>query len=167
MNSGTPPNPTPTLTPSIFQTGQYLLDLSFENFALGAAPDPHAIQVNVNVDARGISGPPPGETASGEYESVLILNVTARPTLPDGSGPNPAAKPTFIIELRYAARYNVMNVPVADLEPFLLIEAPRMLFPFARQVAADAAANGGLPPLLLTPIDFAQLYQQQRAKAAA
>ncbi len=154
--------------PSIFQTGQYLLDLSFENFALNTAAVNPAIQMNVNVDARALqdgaralSGAPEAgaATATGDYESVLVLNVSARDVDADG-------KPLFIIEMHYAARYRVANVPLSELEPFLLIEAPRLLFPFARQVAADAAAHGGLPPLLLAPIDFAQLYQQQRDKAA-
>ena len=68
--------------------------------------------------------------------------------------------------MRYGARYRVANVPLAELEPFLLIEAPRLLFAFARQVAADAVSNGGLPPLLLAPIDFAALYEQQRRAVA-
>ena len=65
--------------PSIFQTGQYLLDLSFENFALNTPAVNPAIQVNVNVDARGLSAAPEaGALANGDYESVLILNITAR-----------------------------------------------------------------------------------------
>jgi len=155
-------------SPSIFQTGQYLLDLSFENFALNTAAVNPAIQMNVNVDARALPDGAPEAgvaTASGDYESVLVLNVSARDVDADGK-PDAAAKPLFIIEMHYAARYRVVNVPLSELEPFLLIEAPRLLFPFARQVAADAAAHGGLPPLMLAPIDFAALYQQQRDKAA-
>jgi preprotein translocase subunit SecB len=152
--------------PSIFQTGQYLLDLSFENFALNTPVVNPAIQMNVNVDARALSGAPEAgaATASGDYESVLVLNVSARDVDAEGK-PDAAAKPLFIIEMHYAARYRVANVPLAELEPFLLIEAPRLLFPFARQVAADAVAHGGLPPLLLAPIDFGALYQQQRQAA--
>ncbi len=151
--------------PSIFQLGQYLLDLSFENFALESTTTTPVIQMNVNVDARGLTGGMPTELASGDFESILILNVTARPVGPDNK-PDTAAKPVFILEMRYGARYRVADMPVADLEPFLLIEAPRLLFPFARQVAAEAVLQGGLPPILLAPIDFAQLYQQQRAAAA-
>lgn len=154
-----------TPAPSIFQVTQYLLDLSFENFALESTVENPAIQINVNVDARSL-GPAAadGQPVTGDYESILILNVTARAAQPDGA-PDADAKPVFIAELRYAGRYRLANVPPLDLEPFLLIEAPRLLFPFARQVVADAVMQGGLPSLLLAPVDFAQIYEQQRRAA--
>jgi preprotein translocase subunit SecB len=67
----------------------------------------------------------------------------------------------FVVDLSYAGLFGIRNVPDEALTPFLLIEAPRLLFPFARQIVADAVANTGFPPLLLDPIDFAAAYMAQ------
>ena len=72
----------------------------------------------------------------------------------------------FRIELLYAGLFALRNVPAEQLQPFLLAEAPRLLFPFARKIIADATVEGGFPPLLLDPIDFAGLYMQSAAQAA-
>ncbi len=152
--------------PSILPLGQYLLDLSFENFLLdNPAPAP-VVQVNVNVEARSLTPNDAGETANGDYESILILKITGLRMTADNQ-PDVNGKPAFITELRYAGRYRFADIPRQDCEPFLLIEAPRMLFPFARQIVADSAAHGGMASLLLAPVDFAQLYMQQRGKPAA
>ena len=68
-----------------------------------------------------------------------------------------------MIELVYAGLFGLQNVPEEALEPFLIIEAPRILFPFARRIIADATRDGGFPPLMLDPIDFASLYMSQQA----
>ena len=74
----------------------------------------------------------------------------------------------FIVDLTYAGLFGVRNVPEDQLQPFMLGEAPRLLFPFARRVVADAVRDGGFPPMLLDPIDFGSLYMQQlQAKEAA
>ena len=72
----------------------------------------------------------------------------------------------FAVELVYAGLFRIQNVPEEHLHPFVLIECPRLLFPFARQILAESTRNGGFPPLLLDPIDFVALYQQNAAQAA-
>ena len=71
------------------------------------------------------------------------------------------------MELAYGGLFRLQNVPQEHLQLFLIVEAPRLIFPFARRIFADAVRDGGFPPLMLDPIDFAQLYmaQQQRAQA--
>ena len=126
---------------------QYIKDLSFE---LPNAPDilrrltqQPQIQVNVNVQARHLAG----ET----YEVTLTLNADAK--LGD--------EPLFIVELIYAGVFTVQGVAEQSLRPLLLIEAPRLLFPFARAVISSLTREGGLPPMLIQPIDFADLYRRQ------
>ena len=74
-----------------------------------------------------------------------------------------ADKVAFQVELAYAGLFGIRNVPEDQLQPFLLAEGPRLIFPFARRVLADAVRDGGFPPLLLEPIDFGALYMQQAA----
>ena len=136
---------------------QYVRDLSFENpgapesLLRAGAEQPPEIQVNVEVQSR----PIPGDV----YE--VMLRITANAEV--------ASVPVFILDLSYSGVFAVIGVPAEALEPILLIECPRLLFPFARRVVADATRDGGFPPLMLTPIDFLSLYRQQRAtdKAAA
>ncbi len=94
---------------------------------------------------------------SGEegYEVELKTSITAK------QGDTNA----FIVELVYAGLFGIRNLPDENLEPFLLIECPRLIFPFARRIIADATRDGGFPPLMLDPVDFAFLYQQQRSQA--
>lgn len=125
--------------------GQYVKDLSFEN--------PHApasltvanpeIAVMVNVGGRQLGG--------NDYEVELKLEVKATQT----------GKAAFMADLTYGGAFRLENIPQDMLQPILLIECPRLLFPFARQVLADATRNGGFPPVMLDPIDFAQLYQRR------
>ena len=128
---------------------QYVKDLSFENPRApdslqkmqGNNPD---IKIGVNINARKI-----GDEG---YEVSLALSATAK-----------IEKETmFIAELNYAALFGVRNVPEEQLQPLLLIECPRLMFPYARRVFADAIRDGGFPPVMLDPIDFAALYQQQQ-----
>jgi preprotein translocase subunit SecB len=72
----------------------------------------------------------------------------------------------FIVEVTYAGLFQIRNVPQEHMHPLLLIECPRLLFPFARQIIADATRQGGFPPLLIDPVDFAALYRQRVAQAA-
>lgn len=133
--------------PGIHVLGQYIKDLSFENpnapasLAPGdGAPD---LNVNVNVNARRIS-----ET---DAEVELKLEATARR----------GVKPLFVTEVTYAGVFQIQNVPKEHLQPIMLIECPRLLFPFARQILADATRQGGFPPLMIDPVDFAALYRQK------
>ncbi len=127
---------------------QYVKDLSFE---IPHAPDifrrltqSPAVTVNIDVNAR------PLPTAN-EYEIVLSINVKAER---DG-------EEIFVVELSYGAVFEAINIPKEALQPALLIEAPRLIFPFARAIVADLTRESSLPPLLIQPIDFVQLYQQK------
>jgi preprotein translocase subunit SecB len=133
---------------------QYVKDLSFENprapqvfTSNQSAPQ---VQVNVDVGARQV-----GENV---YEITLVLNAEAK------AGDDTV----FVVELTYAGIFTVPPLPQEQLRPLLLIECPRLLFPFARRVIADATRDGGFPPLLIDPIDFVSLYRmrQQQAEAA-
>ena len=132
---------------------QYVKDLSFENprapqvFANNqSAPQ---VQVNVDVGAR--------QMAENVYEITLVLNAEAK------SGEDVV----FMVELTYAGLFTVPAIPQEQLRPLLLIECPRLLFPFARAIVADATRDGGFPPLMINPIDFAALYRRQAEVAAA
>ncbi len=132
---------------------QYLKDLSFEspnapNSLRGREQAP-AISVGVNVNANPLS-----ET---EFDVVLSLNAKAE-----------AGKELlFNVELTYGGVFHVANFPQEHMLPILFIECPRLLFPFARQIIADQTRNGGFMPLLLDPIDFAQMFQQKIAEDQA
>ena len=136
--------------PSMKILGQYLKDLSFENpnspQSLSQQGQPE-INVQVNVNAK-----PAGQN---EFEVELHLEAKASH---DG-------KSMFAADLLYAGVFRLENVPQEALHPIVLVECPRMLFPFARQILADATRNGGFPPLMLDPIDFASMYQRRLAES--
>ncbi len=149
------PQPQPGTQPSMRVLGQYLKDLSFENpnapQSLAPQQTQPDINIAVNVNARNL--------APTDFE--VELHLDAKATL--------QGKVIFAAELLYAGAFRLENFPQNLLHPAVLIECPRMLFPFARQILADATRNGGFPPLMLDPIDFASMYQKrmQQQKAAA
>ena len=131
---------------------QYLKDLSFESprapqVFVSEGPQSQ-VGVNVRVDGRGV-----GENT---YEITLHLEVAA--TAGDAQ--------VFLLEMDYAGIFTVPQLVPEVLGPLLMIEAPRMLFPFARQIISNTVAAGGFPPLLVNPIDFADLYRRQLAAQA-
>jgi preprotein translocase subunit SecB len=132
---------------------QYVKDLSFENprgaLSLQAVPEAPKIDVHVDVKAARLS-----DTV---YE--VAMSITANSTS--------AGEPMFLVELTYAGAFTIGEVPENVLHAVLLIECPKLLFPFARSVLANAVRDGGFPPLLLQPMDFAALYQQGRAQQGA
>jgi preprotein translocase subunit SecB len=136
--------------PRFSVVAQYVKDFSFEN---PNAPrtfgqQPAGINLQVNVNGRQI--------AATDYEVELLLE--------GGAGEGPGV--VFKFELHYAGVFRVENVPAEQVQPVVMIEGPRLLFPFARQIVADAVRNGGYPPLYVDPIDFHRLYLQ-RLQAAA
>jgi preprotein translocase subunit SecB len=139
--------------PSVNVLGQYLKDLSFENprapMSLQPREQSPAININVNVGAR--------QLGQSEIEVTLTMEAKA------GTG----ADVLFAVEIAYAGVFRLLNVPAEHLQPFVMIECPRLLFPFARQIVADATRNGGFPPLMVDPIDFVALYQQNAARNQA
>ncbi len=142
--------PQPAGQPSMRILGQYLKDLSFENPNAPQSLTPQQSQpeiaVAVNVNARNL-GP-------NDFEVELHLDAKA----------TSQEKVVFAAELLYAGVFRMENFPQNLLHPAVLIECPRMLFPFARQILAEATRNGGFPPLTLDPIDFAGMYQKRIAK---
>jgi preprotein translocase subunit SecB len=137
--------------PRLMIQTQYVKDMSFESprGPLGLRPE-RQFQVQVRelqVERERL--------AADQYEVTLDLRLqglTGEDTV-------------FVLELVYAGVFMAINVPENSLEPFLLIECPRLLFPFARRIIADATRDGGFPPLLLDPIDFAGLYRRRRPAA--
>jgi preprotein translocase subunit SecB len=133
---------------------QYVKDLSFENpnverLLSGPGEDPN-LKIEVNVAAKAVK--------DGLFESAV--NFTAQAMSKAGV--------IYELELVYAGLFKVENMPKQALEPFLLIQGPTLLFPFLRRLVADLPREGGFPPLMLDPIDFAALYmrrQQQQSKA--
>ena len=129
---------------------QYVKDLSFEN---PNAPAVYQWQTQPNIDVQFNIGS--SQLGDDVYEVVLKIDVKA-----EGEDKQVA----FQVELVYGGLFGIRNVPAEQIPPFLLAEAPRILFPFARRVLSDAVRDGGFPPLMLEPIDFAQLYMQQQAQ---
>jgi preprotein translocase subunit SecB len=139
-------------TPQVGIISQYVKDLSFEN------PNAPAVyqwqgqpQIEVGFDI--------GANRLGDEIHEVTLKVDVR-ALTDG-------QTAFAVELLYAGLVGMRNVPEEQVQPFLLAEAPRILFPFARQIVSQTVQDGGFPPLLLEPIDFAGLYMQRAAQQLA
>ncbi len=139
--------------PTVGVITQYVKDLSFENPNSPAVYQANAqpkLDVGFNIGASQV----------GEDVHEVVLKIDVRAEGDDGMV-------HFAVELQYAGLFGLRNIPAEHLQPFLLGEAPRLLFPFARRVLADAVRDGGFPPLMLEPIDFAALYIQQAEADAA
>lgn len=152
-SSETAKAPTP---PQLRILGQFIRDMSFENIVArkgttgNMTPD---VQVQVALDAK--------KRSEGQYEVVGKFNVTSKDKETEAT--------LFVLELEYGGIFAIENVPEEQLHPFLLIECPRMLFPFIRRIVSDVTHDGGFAPLNLDTIDFVSLYRQslqQRAAAA-
>ncbi|MGO4872582.1 MAG: protein-export chaperone SecB [Roseiarcus sp.] len=137
-------------TPRFSVLAQYIKDFSFENpnapRTLAPQQGPN-ISLQINVNAR--------QLAPSDYEVSLMLE--------GGAGEGPTAM--FKFELNYAGVFRVENVPAEQVQPLVMIEGPRLLFPFARQIVAEAVRGGGYPALYVEPIDFHGLYLQRVAAA--
>jgi preprotein translocase subunit SecB len=130
---------------------QYIKDLSFENprapqSLVQPAAQPE-VEINIDVKAQNL-GPE-------VFEVVLTINVAARSQ----------GEPVFLVELAYGSVVTVQNAPPESLPALVLVETPRIVFPFARAVIANATRDGGFPPLMINPIDFAELLRRQQASA--
>lgn len=139
--------------PGIRILAQYIRDLSFENprapESLRGNDVQPQIDLGVELNGRG--------REDGLFE--VEMKLTARASR--------QADTVFHIELVYAGLFQIMGVAPADMEPVLMIECPRYLFPFARRVIADLSTEGGFPPFMLEPLDFAAIYAARRAQAMA
>ncbi|MGO9133595.1 MAG: protein-export chaperone SecB [Methylovirgula sp.] len=139
--------------PALNAMVQYTKDFSFENPNAPRSLGPQsqapniAIQVNVNVK----------QMAETDFEVELLLEGSA------GEGTDTL----FKFELNYAGIFRLINIPQNEMHPIVMIECPRLLFPFARQIVAEAVRSGGFPPLYIDPIDFAGLYRRRLEEMAA
>ncbi len=132
---------------------QYVKDNSFENPKAPAGLQSNVrpeIQIKVDTRAAQVSN-------EGHYEVVIDLEVEAKA----------ADETVFLMELDYAGVFQIANIPADSLQPLLMIECPRLLFPFARRIVADMTRDGGFPPLMIDPIDFVTLYRQRLAAGQA
>ena len=128
---------------------QYVRDLSFENILAQQGVDGELnpeIQVNVSIDAK-------KRTTDKQFDVIIKLRVDSKSKNTNNI--------LFVLELDYGGVFQIENVPDDQLHPYLLIECPRMLFPFLRRIVSDVTRDGGFPPLNLENIDFLKLYKQE------
>ncbi len=151
--------------PPLVVNAQYVKDLSFEVpnapeifSTLRAQPN---VNINLDVQARRLN--------DGQDVFEVTLQIKAEAVETPAGAPNGGAgeqKPVFIAELAYCGVFTLNGVPENSVEPILLVECPRLLFPYARNILADVTRDGGFPPVLLQPIDFVSLWQSRRAQGA-
>lgn len=134
---------------------QFIRDMSFENVMAQkgisgeVVPD---VQVQVNLDAK-------KRPQDNQFEVIIKLNISSKA--------KEGGEQLFLLELEYAGIFNITGVPEDQLHPFLLIECPRLLFPFLRRIVSDVTRDGGYPPLNLDNIDFMALYRAEIARRQA
>ncbi|MDT2075041.1 MAG: protein-export chaperone SecB [Planktomarina sp.] len=137
---------------------QYIRDMSFENILAQKGIDGDVqpeISVEVNIDAK-------KRSVDNQYE-VIIKTAISSKTKAKG-------EPMFLLELEYGGIFHIENLPKDQLHPYLMIECPRMIFPFLRRIVSDVTRDGGFPPMNLEPIDFMALYRneiQRRSKESS
>ena len=147
---GDGPAPGSEPMPNLQVVAQYIKDLSFENPGAPANLTTRP-QIDFGVDLQARRG----DAEHFEVEMKIRVNATS-----DG-------KPLFLLELVYAGLFRLVNIPEQALQQVLLIQAPFVLFPFARRIIADVVRDGGMPPLMIEPIDFVALYQAKMAQGQA
>jgi preprotein translocase subunit SecB len=155
--NGGQPTPQPGVAPGADKPpqlnvlAQYIKDLSFENpnapRTLAPGQQQPAINIQVGVNANPLS----------ETDIEVVLKIEGKAELPNKSV-------LFSFELEYAGTFRVQNVPQDSMHAVVMIECPRLLFPFAREIIATTVIGGGFPPLLIDPVDFVGLYRQNMAK---
>lgn len=152
-NTNGAPAPDQSKLPAINVLAQYAKDLSFENpnapRSLAPRQTSPNIEIKVNVNAR--------KVGDNDFEVELAIEGQAKD----------ADAQLFRVDLTYGGVFRVLNIPEEQLHPVVMIECPRLLFPFARQIVAEAVRNGGFPPLMIDPVDFAALYRARAEEAAA
>jgi len=153
MANTTNGGPAPETPPQLNVLAQYIKDLSFENpnapRSLSPSQQQPQLNIQINVNAKPI--------ADNDFEIELKLEGKAET----------AGSVMFSFELIYAGVFRILTVPKENLHPVMMIECPRLLFPFAREIIATTVRNGGFPPLLIDPVDFVGLYRQRLAELQA
>jgi len=134
---------------------QYIRDMSFENILAqkgisGEAQPEVSVQVNIDAKKRPIEN---------QFEVIIKTEISSK-TKDKG-------EPMFVIELEYAGIFHIENLPEDQLHPYLMIECPRMIFPFLRRIISDVTRDGGFPPLNLDSMDFVQLYRNEIQRRVA
>ena len=151
QSGGATPSPGDVQQMQVRIMGQYIKDLSFENpnvrKLIDGAREQPTLRVEVNVNAT--------KVADKVFESAIAFKAEA----------TAKAGVIYDLELTYAGLFEIAAMPEPALEPFLLIQCPSLLFPFLRRLVADLTREGGFPPLLLDPIDFAALFMQRQQQA--
>jgi preprotein translocase subunit SecB len=162
----TPTDAAPQVPPLVVNI-QYVKDLSFE---VPGAPQIYThlrtaprVDINLDVQARRVT--------EGQNAFEVTLAIRAEATEATDAQTNGGAAPAtparvFLAELSYSGVFTLNGLPENTIEPVLLVECPRILFPFARNILADVTRDGGFPPVLLQPIDFVSLWQNRRAQTA-
>jgi preprotein translocase subunit SecB len=152
-------------TPPLVVNIQYVKDLSFEVpgapaifTQLKANP---TVNINLDVQARRI------QDGQNIFEVSLVIRAEAHEAQAAGGAAPASTTAVFVAELTYAGVFTLSNLPDNAVEPVLLVECPRVLFPFARNILAEVTRDGGFPPVLLQPIDFVALWQSRRTTATA
>ena len=148
------PAPSGAPRPQLVINAQYVKDLSFENprapqSLLQQQGPPPEVQINVDVQA--------GTFTAEIYEVILTIRANAKQ----------GADNFFVVELVYGAVVTLTNTPPEEIPPAILIEGPRLMWPFARAILAQVTSNGGFAPLLLNPIDFTDIYNRRKAAGQA
>ncbi|HYM17594.1 MAG TPA: protein-export chaperone SecB [Micropepsaceae bacterium] len=144
------PTDIPEGMPVLQIVSQYVKDLSFENPSMGINVQRPQIDFTVDLQARRL-----GENAP--FEVLIKLRVTAQQE----------EKTLFLLELAYGGLFILDKIPEEAMQPMLLIECPRLMFPYVRRIISDIISDGGLPPLMIEPIDFAALYRSRMSQAGA
>ncbi len=140
---------------------QYIKELSFEvpgapliYTQLKTAP---RVDINLDVQARRV------QDGQNVFEVTLAIRAEATEAVTNGGAPGARV---FLVEMAYSGVFTLSGIPDNTVEPVLLVECPRILFPYARSILSDVTRDGGFPPVLLQPIDFLALWQKNREKAA-
>jgi len=139
--------PSPEQPPQLNVLAQYIKDFSFENpnapRSLQPTQQPPQIGIQINVNVNPLS----------DTDFDVALKIEGKADTPNGV--------MFSFDLSYGGVFRIVNVPKDSLHPLVMIECPRLLFPFAREIIANAVRAGGFPPLLIDPVDFVGLYRQK------
>ena len=149
------------IQPNTKVLAQFIRDLSFENILAQKGLDtntPPDIKVKVNLDAK-------KRKSKNQYEVLIKLSVVSSAKKEDSNDSENSK--LFILEIEYGGIFEVTGVPKDQIHPYLMIECPRILFPYLRRIVGDVTRDGGFPPLNLEQINFLALYQNEIARRQA
>jgi len=145
--------PTASNQPQMNILAQYIKDFSFENPNAPRSLAPSQVSPSINIQVS-VNANPMSDT-----EVEVVLKIEGKAEVQNTV--------LFSFELLYAGLFRIQNVPQENLHPLIMIECPRLLFPYAREIISVTVSNGGFPPLLLDPVDFVGLYRANMEKAQA